>query len=85
MEKTKVTMTSASLFLLVRPAFSIPGTGDQEEGLEQELTLCEEDREYLNELDIHESLGPDRRHPQVLRELASVIVRPVSIIFERSW
>lgn len=49
MEKTKVTMTSASLFLLIRPAFSIPGTGDQEEGLEQgKLILCEGGREHLN-------------------------------------
>lgn len=55
MEKTKVTMTSASLFLQVRPAFSIPGTRDQEEGLRQgKLTLCEEDREHLNELNTHE-------------------------------
>lgn len=35
--------------------------------------------------EIHMSLRPDGRHPQVLRELTSVIVTPVLIIFERSW
>lgn len=79
-------MFSASLFLHVRPVFSIPGTRDKEAGLTQgKLTLCEGDRERLNELDTQEYLGPDGRYPQVLRELASVVVKPALIIFERSW
>lgn len=40
-------------------------------------------REHTNRLDVHISTRPDRLHPQVLRDLAHVIVRPLSSIFER--
>ena len=42
-------------------------------------------REFLLHLDCHKSMGPDGLHPRVLRELAGVIDKPLSAIYQRSW
>ncbi|KFP76079.1 hypothetical protein N311_13040, partial [Apaloderma vittatum] len=40
--------------------------------------------EHLENLKVHKSMGPDEIHPQVLKELAAEVARPLAIIFERS-
>ncbi|KAK4830936.1 hypothetical protein QYF61_014309 [Mycteria americana] len=41
--------------------------------------------DLLRHLDIHKSMGPDEIHPRVLKELAEVLTKPLSIIYQQSW
>ncbi|KAF1606038.1 UNVERIFIED_CONTAM: hypothetical protein FQV16_0004848, partial [Eudyptes robustus] len=52
---------------------------------EAPITQGEMVSDLLHHLDTHKSMGPDRIHPKVLRELAEVLTKPLSIIYQQSW
>ncbi|KFQ85035.1 hypothetical protein N337_05384, partial [Phoenicopterus ruber ruber] len=41
--------------------------------------------DLLHHLDTHKSMGPDGIHPRVLREMAQVLTKSLSTIYQQSW
>ncbi|KAK4827657.1 hypothetical protein QYF61_020429 [Mycteria americana] len=41
--------------------------------------------DLLHHLDTHKSMGLDGIHPRLLRELAEVLTKPLSILYQQSW
>lgn len=53
----------------------------------EDLPLFKQDmfRDHLAKINVHKSMDPYGMHPRVLRKLAGMIARLLSVIFERSW
>ncbi|KAK4810744.1 hypothetical protein QYF61_007718 [Mycteria americana] len=58
------------------------GDGEQNEA---PIVQGEMVSDLLHHLDTHKSMGPDGIHPRVLRELAEVLTKPLSILYQQSW
>ncbi|KFP91441.1 hypothetical protein N311_11995, partial [Apaloderma vittatum] len=42
-------------------------------------------RNLLLHIDVNKTMGPEGIHPRILRELAGVLIRSLSFIYQQSW
>ena len=83
-------MPSLCLSLKVRPVIirvlhSLTWQSWLGSGIKPPTIQKEKVRDLLFHLDCCKSLGPDGIHLRVLRELAEVIAKPLSVIYQCSW
>ncbi|KAK4823310.1 hypothetical protein QYF61_000523 [Mycteria americana] len=78
---TKVSNSKTSCSLGTEPPESEDRDGDQNGApiIQREMVS-----DLLHHLDTHKSMGPDEIHPRVLKELAEVLTKPLSVIYQQS-
>jgi len=79
---------SASVFTadLSLPPSPVDGLQDGDQRGKAPPTVREDQvQDHLRNLNIRKSMGPDEKHPRVLRELADVIAETLSMTLQRSW
>ncbi|KFQ31970.1 hypothetical protein N332_05289, partial [Mesitornis unicolor] len=60
---------------------------EDRDGKHSEAPIIHEEMvsDLRHHLDIHKSMGPDGIHPRVLRDVAEVLTKPLSINYQQSW